>query len=84
MINRTDTATAVPIAFAVMALMSTGLGHAADKPIVVATFSVLADLVANVAGDQNSPPLWALTGTRNSMNRHSRIAERWPERGLCS
>jgi zinc/manganese transport system substrate-binding protein len=51
MINRRDTATAVPIVLAVMAIMWAGVGHAADKPIVVATFSVLADMVANVGGD---------------------------------
>jgi zinc/manganese transport system substrate-binding protein len=51
MINRRDTATAVPIVLAVMANMWAGVGHAADKPIVVATFSVLADMVANVGGD---------------------------------
>jgi len=34
-----------------MTILSTGSGHAADRPIVVATFSVLADMVANVSGD---------------------------------
>ena len=52
MLSRTDTAIAVPAVLAIMAIFSAGLGHAADKPIVVATFSVLADMVANVAGDR--------------------------------
>jgi zinc/manganese transport system substrate-binding protein len=51
MISRTVTAIAVPVVLAIMATFSAGLARAADKPIVVATFSVLADMVANVGGD---------------------------------
>jgi zinc/manganese transport system substrate-binding protein len=51
MIKRTRIAIAVPIALSTLAILSAGFGRAADRPIVVATFSVLADMVAKVAGD---------------------------------
>jgi len=51
MIKRTRIAIAGPVVLSVMVMLSAGFARAADKPIVVATFSVLADMVANVAGD---------------------------------
>jgi zinc/manganese transport system substrate-binding protein len=51
MIKRTDITIAVPVVLSIMAILAPGLGRAADKPIAVATFSVIADMVANVAGD---------------------------------
>jgi zinc/manganese transport system substrate-binding protein len=51
MIKRTDITIAVPVVLSIMAISAPGLGRAADKPIAVATFSVIADMVANVAGD---------------------------------
>jgi len=51
MIKRARIAIAGPVVLSAMVMLSAGFGRAADKPIVVATFSVLADMVANVAGD---------------------------------
>jgi zinc/manganese transport system substrate-binding protein len=51
MIKRTGITIVVGVALAMVAMPPDGAGRAADKPTVVATFSVLADMVANVAGD---------------------------------
>jgi zinc/manganese transport system substrate-binding protein len=51
MVKRTGFAIAVLGSLATMTMLPAGFARAADKPMVVATFSVLADMVANVAGD---------------------------------
>ena len=86
MVKRTGFAIAVLGSLATMTMLPAGFARAADKPMVVATFSVLADIWLRTwpGTMSSSPPLWAATGTRNFMNRRSRIVERWPELGLCS
>lgn len=52
MIERICAAIATPVILCMaIAASSAGSGSAGDKPMVVATFSVLGDMVANVAGD---------------------------------
>jgi zinc/manganese transport system substrate-binding protein len=51
MIHRSNIAIVARVFLAVLAGVPVARVRAADKPTVVATFSVLADLVANVAGD---------------------------------
>jgi hypothetical protein len=51
MINRTALSIAVRVVLSTAIMLSAASSHAAEKPIVVATFSVLADMVANVAED---------------------------------
>jgi zinc/manganese transport system substrate-binding protein len=49
--NRTSIAIVAPVVLVILAVLPAAPLRAADKPTVVATFSVLADMVANVAGD---------------------------------
>jgi zinc/manganese transport system substrate-binding protein len=49
--HRTRIAIVAPVVLFMLALLPAAPLRAADKPIMVATFSVLADMVANVAGD---------------------------------
>jgi zinc/manganese transport system substrate-binding protein len=49
--HRTRIAIVAPVVLFMLAVLPAAQLRAADKPIVVATFSVLADMVANVAGD---------------------------------
>jgi zinc/manganese transport system substrate-binding protein len=49
--NRTSIAIVAPVVLVMLAVLPAAPLRAADKPTVVATFSVLADMVANVAGD---------------------------------
>ena len=51
MIHRTSIAIVAGVVFIALAVLPAAPLRAADKPTVVATFSVLADMVANVAGD---------------------------------
>lgn len=51
MIHRTSIAMMALIVLVALVVLPTAPLRAADKPTVVATFSVLADMVANVAGD---------------------------------
>jgi zinc/manganese transport system substrate-binding protein len=51
MTHRTRIAIVAPVVLFMLALLPAAPLRAADKPIMVATFSVLADMVANVAGD---------------------------------
>src|SRR5271165_3587230 len=51
MIKRTTVAIAVRVVLVTIAMLPASFGRAADKPMVVATFSVIGDMVANVAGD---------------------------------
>ena len=51
MTHRTRIAIVAPVVLFMLALLPAAPLCAADKPIMVATFSVLADMVANVAGD---------------------------------
>ncbi len=51
MIHRTSITIVARAAFVALAMLTAAPSWAADKPLVVATFSVLADMVANVAGD---------------------------------
>jgi hypothetical protein len=39
--HRTNTASPVSVVLAIMAILAAGVAHAADKPIIVTTFSVL-------------------------------------------
>jgi zinc/manganese transport system substrate-binding protein len=49
--NRTSIAIVAPVVLVILAVLPAAPLRAADRPTVVATFSVLADMVANVAGD---------------------------------
>jgi zinc/manganese transport system substrate-binding protein len=51
MIHRTSVAVVARVVLVALAVLPAAPLRAADKPTVVATFSVLADMVANVAGD---------------------------------
>jgi zinc/manganese transport system substrate-binding protein len=50
-INRISIAIVAPVVLVILAVLPAAPLRAADRPTVVATFSVLADMVANVAGD---------------------------------
>ena len=76
MYPRISIATAAGAGLVGLALLWAAPARAADKPTVVATFSVLADMVANVAGDQSTlQQSSALAATRSYISRRLPTAD---------
>ena len=53
MIHRTSVAVVARVVLVALAVLPAAPLRAADKPTVVATFSVLADMIANVAASSS-------------------------------